>query len=455
MISAIGIAAVTEVPLAVMVLGPHRSGTSCVTEVVQALGFQLGRKLIDAQPDNPRGYWENAAVVSANEALLARAGSAWYDPGFLDLAELLPESDAEVQAALASVLDDEFGRAAGNLVLKDPRLCRLVHPYALALRGLGYRVRFLVVLRDPRASAESLYRRDGVPRAVGIALWLAYILGALQAVRGQEAALLPYDALLADDAVLADLAAWLRGGTRPGADELADLRARIVPDLRHSRAAVNPELDSEPLTALADVVFATLNVCQSPLVGAAQLAAWTQRFRVQVTGPRWLGWRRVVVMHQPPETECLPAGLLDTLARQDAGLLLIRDGGDESPASLDLLDLAVSGRLGLFFNPGVRGEAASLARGISLAGAASQVILVRSGALAVLREVLAWCAAHPYPVELVSTEGALLALSLPAAVASGLDVWAHVDKGDAAWDAVVSAVDAVREVLVRGRSEAG
>jgi hypothetical protein len=136
-------------------------------------------------------------------------------------------------------------------------------------------------------------------------------------------------------------------------------------------------------------------------------------------------------------------------------LLLICDGGDESPASPDLLDLAVSGRLGLFFNPGVRGEAASLVRGISLAGAASQVILVRSGALAVLGEVLAWCAGHPYPVELVSTESASLALSLPASVASGLDVWAHVDKGDAAWDAVVSAVDAVREVLVRGRSEAG
>jgi hypothetical protein len=79
------------------------------------------------------------------------------------------------------------------------------------------------------------------------------------------------------------------------------------------------------------------------------------------------------------------------------------------------------------------------------------VILVRSGALAVLGEVLAWCAAQPYPLELVSTEGASLALSLPAAVASGLDVWSHVDKGDAAWEAVVSAVDAVPEVLVRGR----
>lgn len=443
-----GAETVAETPLAVLVLGPHRSGTSCVTELVHALGFELGRDLLGARPDNPRGLWENAAVVSVSESLLADAASAWYDPGFLELSELLdPEA---IRAALAAVIGTQFGAPGGSVVIKDPRLCRAARPCAAALRQIGYRVRFVLALRDPRASAESLYRRDGVPRAVGIALWLAYILGALQAVRGQEAALLPYDALLADDAVLADLAAWLRGGTRPGAEELADLRARIVPDLRHSRAAVHPELDSEPLTALADVVFATLNVCQSPLVGAAQLAVWTQRFRVQVTGPRWLGWRRVVVMHQPPEMECLPVGLLDTLARQHAGLLVIRDGSDDPALSFELSELAAAGRIGLFCNLRARGEAASLARGISLAGAASEVILVRSGALAVLGEVLARCAAHPYPVELVSTEGASLALSLPATVASGLDIWAHVDKGDAAWDAVVNAVDAAREVLVCG-----
>ena len=442
----------TEAPLAVLVLGPHRSGTSCVTELVQVLGFQLGRKLIDAQPDNPRGYWENAAVVSANEALLARAGSAWYDPGFLELAELLPELAA--QAALTRVLDDEFGRtAAGDLVLKDPRLCRLANPCALALRGLGYRVRFLLVLRDPRASAESLYRRDGVPRVVGVALWLAHILGALRAVRGQEAVLIRYDTLFSDDAVLVDLSAWLRRGARPDAAALEDMRKCIVPNLRHSPGATNPELEVEPLTALADTVFAMLNTCQSPLVGAAQLAVWEARFRTRVTGPRWLGWRRVVVVHQPPEPESLPAGLLDTLAQQGSGLLVIRDGGDESPLSPELSDLAVSGRLGLFFNPGVRGEAASLVRGISLAGAASEVILVRSGALTMLAQVFALCAARLHPVELVSTDDAPLALSLPAAVASDLDVWTYVDKGGAAWEALVSAVGAVREVLVRGRQE--
>ncbi len=442
-----------EAPLAVLVLGPHRSGTSCVTELVHALGFQLGRKLIDAQPDNPRGYWENTAVVSADDALLTRAGSAWYDPGFLDLAELLPE--LAVQAALTRVLDDEFGRAAGDLVLKDPRLCRLAGPCALALRGLGYRVRFVLVLRDPRASAESLYRRDGVPRVVGVALWLAYILGALRAVRGQEAVLIRYDTLFSDDAVLVDLAAWLRRGAGTDAAALEDLRKCIVPNLRHSPGAPNPELELEPLTALADTVFAMLNGCQSPWVGAAQLAVWEARFRTRVTGPRWLGWRRVVVVYQPPEPESLPAGLLDTLAQQGSGLLVIRDGGDASPLSPDLLDLAVAGRLGLFFNLGVRGEAASLVRGVSLAGAASEVILVRSGALAMLAQVLTPCAARLHAVELVSTDGAPLALSLPAAVASDLDVWTHVDKGDAAWEALVSAVGAVREVLVRGQGESG
>lgn len=436
-----------------LVLGPHRSGTSCVTELVQALGFQLGRDVLGARPDNPRGLWENAAVVAANEALLARAGSAWFDPGFLDLAWLLPDLDAATQAALMPVLEDQF--EYGDLVLKDPRLCRLANSCALALRALGYRVRLVLVLRDPHASAASLYRRDGIPRPVGIALWLAHVLGALRAVRGGEALLVSYDALLADDAVLADLAAWLRGGARPGVAELRGLRTRIVPDLRHSDAAANPESDAGPLTALAHAVYAALNARQGLQVGVAQLAAWEARFRARVAGPRWLGWRRVVVMHQPLETAFLPVGLLDTLARRDAGLLVIRDGGDASPPSPDLLDLAVSGRLGLFFNLGVRGEAASLVRGVSLAGAASEVILVRFGALAILASVLARCAARPHPVELVSTDGAPLALSLPAAAARGLDVWAHVDKSEAAWDALASAAGATREVLARGQGESG
>lgn len=436
-----------------LVLGPHRSGTSCVTELVQALGFQLGRDVLGARPDNPRGLWENAAVVAANEALLARAGSAWFDPAFLDLAWLLPDLDAATQAALMPVLADQF--EYGDLVLKDPRLCRLANSCALALRALGYRVRLVLVLRDPHASAASLYRRDGIPRPVGIALWLAHVLGALRAVRGGEALLVSYDALLADDAVLADLAAWLRGGARPGVAELRGLRTRIMPDLRHSDAAANPESDAGPLTALAHTVYAALNARQGLQVGVAQLAAWEARFRARVAGPRWLGWRRVVVMHQPLETAFLPVGLLDTLAQQGSGLLVIRDGGDASPPSPDLLDLAVSGRLGLFFNLGVRGEAASLVRGVSLAGAASEVILVRSGALAMLAPVFARCAACPHPVELVSTDGASLALSLPAAAARSLDVWAHVDKGDAAWEALVSAVGATREVLARGQGESG
>ena len=91
--------------------------------------------------------------------------------------------------------------------------------------------------------------------------------------------------------------------------------------------------------------------------------------------------------------------------------------------------------------------------GLARAGADRGVVLVRSGVLALLAQVFALCAARLHPVELVSTDDAPLALSLPAAVASDLDVWTYVDKGGAAWEALVSAVGAVREVLVRGRQE--
>jgi hypothetical protein len=113
-----------------------------VTEVVHALGFELGRDLLGARPDNPRGLWENAAVVSVSESLLADAASAWYDPGFLELGELLdPEA---IRAALAAVIEAQFGAPGASVVIKDPRLCRAARPCAAALRQLGYGVRFVL-----------------------------------------------------------------------------------------------------------------------------------------------------------------------------------------------------------------------------------------------------------------------------------------------------------------------
>lgn len=426
-----------EAPLAVLVLGPHRSGTSCVTELVHALGFELGRDLLGARPDNTRGLWENAAVVAASEALLARAASAWHDPGFLDLGELV--DPAVIREELAAAVTAQFGRAP--IVIKDPRLCRLAGPCAAVLRQLGYRVRFVLVLRDPRDSAESLYRRDGIPRAVGIALWLAHLLGALAALRGEPVLTVDYDRLLREEEPLQELAAWLRDGAPPAPELLQTLRVRIVPELRHAGVG-GAEAAVGPLAELAATVFAALRAGADARVGAAVLAAWEARFRAAMAAPRWLAGSPQVVMYGVAGTAALPVALSDL---GGAGLLLILDG-DEDSGSVPhgLLALAASGRIGLFWNLGGRGEAASLARGLTLAGKQQDVLLLRAAGAALLGPIRRRCVGRE-PLELVSAAGAPLALWLPAPVARGIDGWAQVARGDDAWTSLAAAAGARRD----------
>lgn len=428
-----------EAPLAVLVLGPHRSGTSCVAEVIHALGFDLGQNLLGARPDNPRGLWENAAVVAASDALLARAASAWYDPSFLELDELL--DPAVIREHLAAVVTAQFGRTP--IVIKDPRLCRFAGPCAAALRQLGYRVRFVLVLRDPWASAESLYRRDGIPRAVGIALWLAHLLGALRALRGESVLMVDYDRLLREQEPLLGLATWLRQGVPLDAELLQALRTCIVPKLRHAGGDAGAEAAAGPLADLAKMVFAALRVEADARVGAAVLAAWTGRFRVVMTGPRWLAGSPLVVMYGVAGTVALPVALSDLDA---AGLLLMLDGEEGIGPAPGPLALAASGRIGLFWNLGVRGEAASLVRGMTLAGKEQDVLLLRAAGAALLGPIRRRCVGRE-SLELMSASGAPLALWLPAPVARGIDGWAHVAHGNDAWASLAAAARARRDLV--------
>ena len=68
-------------PVAVLVLGMHRSGTSAVTRVLNLLGAELGDDLMPAGSDNPGGFWEYRGVVELHERLLANGVlHTPYDP---------------------------------------------------------------------------------------------------------------------------------------------------------------------------------------------------------------------------------------------------------------------------------------------------------------------------------------------------------------------------------------
>ena len=68
-----------------LVLGPHRSGTSLTARMLECLGAVNLNKLVPPQPDNPKGYFEDSEVNFFNqETLLPALGADWSSVGPID-----------------------------------------------------------------------------------------------------------------------------------------------------------------------------------------------------------------------------------------------------------------------------------------------------------------------------------------------------------------------------------
>ena len=63
-----------------IILGMHRSGTSCITRMFNLSGVSLGTDLFPPAEDNSEGYWEDARFVRINNKILKNSNGSWYNP---------------------------------------------------------------------------------------------------------------------------------------------------------------------------------------------------------------------------------------------------------------------------------------------------------------------------------------------------------------------------------------
>ncbi|HUY65992.1 MAG TPA: hypothetical protein VMV06_04185 [Acidimicrobiales bacterium] len=191
----------------VVVMGMHRSGTSAVTGALGALGLNMPRAQdrIDSPTSNPE-HWEIHSIMLHNDAILERLGGTWdAPPVLLDAWERGPELDdlADPTALLADAYPD-----SGPLAWKDPRVC-ILFPYWRQLLPAPLTVVF--IWRSPFAVARSLRQRDGLQLLEGVSLWERYNRSALEGLRGADAYVIEYEALLADPmGSVGALTEWLR-----------------------------------------------------------------------------------------------------------------------------------------------------------------------------------------------------------------------------------------------------
>ena len=191
---------------AILVLGMHRSGTSALTRIIGHLGASLPFDPMPETADNPCGYWESRSIARFNNRLLESAGTRWNDDAPLPDAWFADPARAADEDEAATLLAAAFGDAT-LLVLKDPRVCRLLPLWRNVLARGGIESCAVIALRDPGEVARSLQARleDAAfrPAAVaaperGLLLWLSYVLDAEARSRDMPRTVIDYSALVAD-----------------------------------------------------------------------------------------------------------------------------------------------------------------------------------------------------------------------------------------------------------------
>lgn len=147
----------------IMVLGMHRSGTSCLAGCLQDLGLNLGDVNTEA-PHNKKGNREDPRFWPVHDAVLARVGAAWDNPPSEPVVWTRDE-----KTALTAVLA-EYDSVPHPWGFKDPRATVLLDGWLEVLPDL----RMTASIRHPLSVAGSLAARNGFLQEKSLAIWRIY-----------------------------------------------------------------------------------------------------------------------------------------------------------------------------------------------------------------------------------------------------------------------------------------
>jgi len=212
------------------VLGMHRSGTSCVGNLLTRLGLYFGDESIStgAGRENPKGFFERRDVREVCDTILQGVGCDWWA-----VTDFSPD---RVPAAVRAEAGEKFSRVLAELeehrpwFIKEPRLCH-VWP---VLGGYASDPVFVHVWRHPIEVARSLAVRNGFPIDLGLSLWEAYVRAAHAVSRGAPSVTVSYNQLVESPA--RETERIVRQLKELGVD------CKDAPDSEALREAIDPEL---------------------------------------------------------------------------------------------------------------------------------------------------------------------------------------------------------------------
>jgi hypothetical protein len=182
---------------AVVVLGMHRSGTSAVARGLAALGVYLGDDFLDAQPENPTGYWEDRHVVALDDRVLKGFGLRWDSVERIARAEFARGRFRKLRREAGRYCERTF-TAHAVWGFKDPRVVRVLPFWQRVLRDCDAQDCYVIAIRNPRSVAASLFARQAMPADDAYRLWLANVVPFLGDAFDRPFVVVDYDVLMRD-----------------------------------------------------------------------------------------------------------------------------------------------------------------------------------------------------------------------------------------------------------------
>jgi len=172
-----------------IVTGPLRSGTSCVTGMLERCGFNLGqhvRILRNETPMNPKGHFEPDLLYAINERLLVETPGGIWNP-------LCPPPEKAL-SELAFARERYFQlfiRKFDGELCKDPLFCLTLPFWERHWPELH---RAIFCLRHPLAVAYSMHQRYMISLERGVELWQTYTMRFFQSHKRSQVFVLDFDA---------------------------------------------------------------------------------------------------------------------------------------------------------------------------------------------------------------------------------------------------------------------
>ncbi|GJD62338.1 sulfotransferase family protein [Methylobacterium frigidaeris] len=220
---------------AIVVVGMHRSGTSALSGALGIFGGCLPKSLPPPNESNKKGFFESTKILEFHHRLLHSVGTTWFDWSKIPTAWYETAECEQFRHELKDIIAAEFD-SSGAMIIKDPRICRIVPFWASVLDDLCIQTDYILPFRNPIEVARSLRTRNRINMYQSYLLWLRHLLDAEYHTRGSRRLVVDYSDLVRDEREVLSRVLESLNCVLPRQSEavFGELSTFIDPDLRSS-----------------------------------------------------------------------------------------------------------------------------------------------------------------------------------------------------------------------------